>query len=459
MNYNVYDNTGKNVELAEMLACREKRAALQRELLNAYHGTLLCFTMNIAGPIKSTPLIRRGFALGQRLIEDGLRSRKITVLYRTCLHEDTGSEAFYMLDAEPSSVKRLCCGIEDETPAGRLFDMDVLEPGGQKIARSGLGLPPRRCFICSEEAAACARSRKHSVAELQKKTEELLRSALDAEDADRITALAVRALLYEVCTSPKPGLVDRYGNGSHKDMDIFTFIDSTAALIPYFRECFMTGRRTAHQPAAETFSAIRKKGIRAEERMLAATRGVNTHKGAIFSVGIVCAALGRLPADLWKAPEAVLRMCASMAEGIVERDLAGLKEEDARTVGQKLYLHYGISGVRGQMEAGLPAVREAGIPVFEEGIQRGLCVNDAGCAALLAIMAHTTDTNLIARSDIATQKETVKQIRELLAGDPYPSPSALEALDRQFVAKNLSPGGSADLLAVTYLLYFLKTED
>ena len=74
-------------------------------------------------------------------------------------------------------------------------------------------------------------------------------------------------------------------------------------------------------------------------------------------------------------------------------------------------------------------------------------------------MAHTTDTNLIARSDIATQKETVKQIRELLAGDPYPSPSALEALDRQFVAKNLSPGGSADLLAVTYLLYFLKTED
>jgi holo-ACP synthase/triphosphoribosyl-dephospho-CoA synthase len=271
--------------------------------------------------------------------------------------------------------------------------------------------------------------------------------------------LACQALLYEVCTTPKPGLVDRENCGSHRDMDIFTFMNSASALWPYFAKCTQIGRETAKAPAAETFCRLRSEGVKAESDMFAATNGVNTHKGAIFSMGIVCAALGRLPEERWKYADVILQECADMTQGLVETDFSGLTKERAVTVGQKLYLNYGITGVRGQMEAGLPAVREVGLPVLKEGILRGLGINDSGCAALLALMASATDTNLIARSDLVTQQATVDRIKELLCINPYPNRQTLEQLDREFIEKNLSPGGSADLLAICYFLYFLETRN
>lgn len=282
-------------------------------------------------------------------------------------------------------------------------------------------------------------------------------TATDISDAKTAASLACRALLYEVCTTPKPGLVDRANSGSHRDMDIFTFMDSASALWPYFETCTRIGRETASLPASESFSRLRRAGQAAEATMLSSTRGINTHKGAVFSVGILCAALGRLPKEQWKYSDSILNECASMTKGIVAADFAGLTEANAVTVGQKLYLHYKITGVRGQMEAGLPAVRYAGLPTLKEGITRGLSINDAGCAALLSLMCAATDTNIIARSNLATQQETVAQIKELLKTSPYPDRKTLEQLDREFIEKNLSPGGSADLLAICYLLYFLET--
>lgn len=93
-----------------------------------------------------------------------------------------------------------------------------------------------------------------------------------------------------------------------------------------------------------------------------------------------------------------------------------------------------------------------------EGLSRGLSINDAGCAALLALMTSATDTNLIARSDVATQQKTAASIKKLLDKNPYPDRQTLEQLDLDFIEKNLSPGGSADLLAICYFLYFLENE-
>ena len=273
-----------------------------------------------------------------------------------------------------------------------------------------------------------------------------------------ISRLAVLALLCEVCTTPKPGLVDRANSGSHRDMDIRTFVDSALALGPYFETCARIGRETARLAAAETFARLRPAGIEAEQVMLAATGGVNTHKGAIFSMGIVCAAIGRLMNDP-RDTSAVLSECASMTQGLIASDFAGLTPECAVTVGQRLYLLHGITGIRGQAEAGFPAVREAGLPVLKNGISMGLSVNDAGCAALLALMTAATDTNLIARSSLETQQRIVHEIKDLLIADPYPDTRTLTALDREFISLNLSPGGSADLLAICYLLYFLEHRD
>lgn len=447
-----------HVTLPEMLDARERRVFRQQQLLEKYHSPLICFTMNIAGPVKNSALIRRGFDLGKRLLRERMDAAGIKPLYTEESHGATGNEAFYLLQEKPLAIKKITSEVEDESPLGRLFDMDVLRTDGQKVDRAELGLPPRRCLICGGPAKECSRSRRHSVEELSRRTREILQTALEETDARDAAVLAVRALLYEVCTTPKPGLVDCANSGSHRDMDIFTFMNSSSTLYPYFEACTRIGRQTSLLPAPETFLRLRPAGKKAESDMFSATGGINTHKGAIFSMGVLCGALGRLPREQWKTPTAVAAECAAMTRGLTASDFAGLTEETAVTTGQKLYLQYQITGIRGQVEAGFPAVQKAGLPVLKEGIARGLSLNDAGCAALLALMVSSTDTNLIARSDVAASRKTTGAIKKLLDTSPYPDRQTLLQLDRQFIRQNLSPGGSADLLAICYFLYFLENE-
>ena len=190
--------------------------------------------------------------------------------------------------------------------------------------------------------------------------------------------------------------------------------------------------------------------------MRRATVGVNTHKGAIFSMGILCGALGRLDRESWGNPDRILDECAAMAKGIVSEDYRDLTPETAKTAGQKLYLRYGITGVRGQAEAGFPAVREAGLPTLEAALAAGKNINEASCAALLALLVHTADTNMIHRGGFDGMQQATLEVREILDRENFPSRETLESLDKRFIEKNLSPGGSADLLALTLFLHFLR---
>ena len=440
------------------MEARERRALRQQALLAEYGRTLLCFTMNIAGPVKNSPQIRRGFTLGLKLLENQFRVAGIRVLHREQCNEHTGNEAIFVLDNDPLAVKAITTQIEDQATAGRLFDMDVLCADGRKVDRQELGLPGRKCLICGQQAQACARSRTHSVAELQEKTLQILLMAIREENIETIGTLACQALLYEVATTPKPGLVDRANSGSHKDMDIFTFQASAAALWPYFARCAEIGRNTCLEAPEETFAQLRTPGKKAEGDMLRATKGVNTHKGAIFSMGILCGALGRLEREQWADPERVLSECAAMTRGLVSLDYANLSPETAKTAGQKLYLQYGITGVRGQAESGFPTVLNVGLPKLEAALAAGKSMNESGCAALLAMLAQTVDTNMIHRGGYALAKETTEKLRLLLETEPFPSKETLEKLDAEFIRDNLSPGGTADLLAMVYMLHFLKEE-
>ena len=442
------------VTLHQILDAREQRAARQRELLSRFKTPLICFTMNIPGPEKNSPLIARGFRYGCRLLEAELAGSRLPVMHWEPTEKDTGCEGYFAIDADPIVLKKLCVRIEDGLPLGRLFDMDVLGADGSKVSREELGLPGRTCLICGGSVHLCSRSRAHSVAQLRQKTDALLQDALWQQDARRIGALAVKSLLYEVCVTPKPGLVDRRNSGSHRDMDIFTFMESCAALQPYFTDCARIGMETAGSAPTETFEEIRFRGKYAEREMYWATGGVNTHKGAIFSLGILCAAMGRLPWGIYSA-DAICAQAAAMTAGLTARDMTELP---CSTTGEKLWKAHGIGGARRQAEAGFPAVLEVGLPALRKGILQGLSVNDAGAAALLRLIAATEDTNMIARSDVATQQAVRQRIRALLKENPYPGREALQQLDEDFTAQNLSPGGSADLLAATFFFYFLQKE-
>lgn len=437
------------ISLTEMLQARENRAFRQLKLLGEYKKPLLSFTMNIAGPIKDSEAIRRGFEIGLRDITRLLAVEKIPCLHSEQIRESTGWEEMMVLSAPAEKIKSLTTELEEATPLGRLFDMDVLDENGEKLSR---GIP-RRCLICGEVAQACARSRTHSVEELQKKTNEILEEAILDDDSDFAAQMALQSLMYEVAVTPKPGLVDCANNGSHRDMDIFTFQRSIAALAPYFSECVRIGRNTRGLKPCDTLSAMRFCGKMAEGRMFAATNGVNTHKGAVFSMGLLCGALGRLDRSEWKSPEKILTVCADMSS-----ELMGDFDNAENTIGQNLYREYGITGIRGQAAAGYPAVLNTGLPKLEEGLARGINFNESACAALLAMTAQTVDTNMIHRGGIEAQRRKAEEIAALLEKEPFPKRETLEKLDKDFITENLSPGGCADLLSMTFMLWLLKGE-
>lgn len=448
--------TVREATLLEVLENREQRVLRQRRLLGEYQKTLICFTMNIPGPIKNNGLIRSGYELGKRQLQDILAGSRIPVVHQEEACAVTGCEGFFLVDAAPERVKKLTVRLEDGSEFGRLLDLDVLDAEGKKLSREAMGLPGRLCLLCGKPASVCGPIRAHSAGELWQRAEQLLQSAVTEDRAAHIGAMAAKALLYEVCVTPKPGLVDRDNSGAHRDMDIFTFLGSTAVLQPYFTQCAAIGMETRELPPVETFGRIRLAGMLAEQIMFRETGGINTHKGAVFSLGLACAGAGRLGGECPMNPADLLARCAAMTEGITRQDFANVTRGNAVTAGERLYAEYGITGIRGQAERGFPAVLETGLPVLEKGLAKGMDMDQTGAAALLAILAATDDTNLIARSDRKTQQQTAREIARLLEENPYPGKDTLTRLDQTFTARNLSPGGSADLLALTLFVHFLS---
>ena len=434
------------VTLVQMLEARERRAARQTALSREFRKPLVSFSLNIPGPVKDSPLIRRAFYEGCALLNEHLPC----VLHRELTEAVTGCEAIYVADLDPLALKTITTAIEDQNGLGRLFDMDVIGPDLHKLDREAVGGGSRDCIVCGAPGRGCASRRIHSVEQLQNATRCILEDHFRREDAARIGDLAVQSLLDEVHTTPKPGLVDRRNCGSHTDMDLSTFHASARAIAPYFRSCAAIGMETAGLTAAETFRRLRQAGLQAERDMYAATAGVNTHKGAIFTLGILCGAAGRL----WK-PEGICEKAllfsevAAMAEEAMEADW----KRGGDTAGYRLYAQHGIQGIRGEAARGLPSVADVALPAFREYLEHGMERNEAGVLTLLGLIARVEDTNMIARGGLKLAREAAQKTQLLL--NRKPSIAQVEALDDWFIRHNLSPGGCADLLAATYFIHEL----
>ena len=477
----------QEITLSEILLAREERVSIQNALLEEYHVPVVSFTMNIAGPVKVTGLSHRAFLWGMEQLRLGFLQNKLKVLKEFSRGLPTGDEGYFAVDAPAEAVKALCVEIEEFCPAGRLYDMDVIGPDGKKLERGS----ERPCIVCGRPGRDCASRRLHGVAELRAKTAELLQAALEARDAKTLGELASRALLEEVAVTPKPGLVDRANNGSHRDMDLNSFLFSANALRGYWERCFRKGRENARNglPPAETFRQLRGAGKSAERSMLAATGGVNTHKGAIFTLGVLCGAVGRrwTAEDGFPSVDVILDEAAAMTRETLEKELPAA---NWNTAGEALYRKYGVRGIRGEVADGLPAVRELALPVFKKLLADGLDRNRAAAVTLLHLIANVEDTNLLHRggpegaawareavgaaigrpseaagsreqatgnggTDPSTPLRSAQDDRigtALLSDGRVPSPEEIAELDRLFIERNLSPGGCADLLAVTLFL-------
>ena len=289
------------------------------------------------------------------------------------------------------------------------------------------------------------------------------------QTAEYIGALAYHALLEEVYTTPKPGLVDLATTGAHTDMDVHTFERSAAALCPWFVRMALEGETFQGIPR-ELFLKIRTYGIAAEQEMYRATGGVNTHKGLVFTLGIFCAAAGRLIKEGKRITvrELVYMEQLMTAEILKEEILHLVSPSDAenrtegfQTNGIKNLQAYGTAGIRGEALLGYPSVTEAAIPVLQQGKKEGRDWNLVKLQVLMTLMSQVQDSNILSRTCPEVLKNVHKEAKMFLeAGGAYQKDAVqmLLQMDRSFIKRNISAGGCADILATAVFLDSLVEE-
>jgi triphosphoribosyl-dephospho-CoA synthase len=259
---------------------------------------------------------------------------------------------------------------------------------------------------------------------------------------------AYRALLVEVNLTPKPGLVDRHNSGAHRDMDLGHFYRSARAIGPWLPRFIRQGREDATLPVEHQLARLRPLGLACENHMFRATGGVNTHKGSVFSLGLLCAAFGRLHQQRRAiSAETLCAETAAMCQGLVANELR--RNNAGQTAGQRLFAAHGLSGARGEAESGFRLAIAGALPLYRRRMAAGQGEQRALTDSLLWLMAHNDDTNVASRGGIGGLRWLQRRAAALLAQN---GAQDMQRFDAECIARNLSPGGSADLLIVTWLL-------
>lgn len=261
------------------------------------------------------------------------------------------------------------------------------------------------------------------------------------QELQRIGRSAVAALYDELALDPKPGLVSFIDSGSHPDMDARTFMRSLFAL----RHSFPRMARLGAAHAA--FGRLEQEGIAAEARMLQATAGINTHRGAIFSLGLLCASAGALvargsPLD----PDALQRTLVTHWREALERR----SRHDGASHGNRAARRFGLRSAGAEAALGFPVLFETTWPALRSALRQGLGPREARVQALFETIAVLDDTNLAHRGGLAGLRHAQRAACDYLSAGGASRPDGLvhaRTLHADFVSRHLSPGGAADTLA------------
>jgi triphosphoribosyl-dephospho-CoA synthase len=255
-----------------------------------------------------------------------------------------------------------------------------------------------------------------------------------------IGSIAVDCLRREIATYPKPGLVSHVDNGAHEDMNAALLNRSAETLLPFFTQLSEAGA------AGHDMDRLRAIGVDAERAMLAATIGINTHRGAIFGLGLLCAAAGFRHA---------YGLSAGLGEIVVSRWGGQILTGPImlHTHGAIAGRRYGAGGARLEAATGFPTLYIYGVPALRQG--RSLAPQDEEAARVqvcMALIARLEDTNLLHRGGTSGLTFARQAAREFLKQGGVGRPGwqdMARTIHQAFVTRHLSPGGSADLLAMT----------
>lgn len=259
--------------------------------------------------------------------------------------------------------------------------------------------------------------------------------------ADRLADLAVEALIDEADLSPKPALVDRRGNGAHTDLHLGLMHASALALWPAFKEMAEAAQDIGEVglPLREAIGRIGREG---EQAMLATTNGVNTHRGAIWALGLLVTAAALQPSSV--------ALCAARLALLDDR-----YAPKPLSHGAQVAQRYGARGAREEAQLGFPSVLQRGLPQLQNSRANGVGEQNARLDALLAIMTELADTCVLYRAGeqgLHAMQSGAQAVLDAGGSASLTGRRRLHELDQQLIALNASPGGAADLLAATLLL-------
>ena len=281
-----------------------------------------------------------------------------------------------------------------------------------------------------------------------------------------ISGQIMKGILLEVSCPNKPGLVGPNSSGIHQDMDFSLFMKSSAAISPFFPKIVDLGIKYADSPN-KILIPLKIIGLQAEKAMFVATNGINTQKGLIFSSALLAAGSGMLLSktnDLKLSAESICFNISKISAGIVKRELEQLqvkkeKPSEKLTNGEKLYLEYGITGIRGEAEKGFPTAKR-GYNYFKREITEGRKLNDVLLETLFQIISTLEDTTILIKGkEKATwARERASKFLKKGGFKNYEGFEELKRINSEFHQKGISPGGAADMLSLAISLFLIENE-
>lgn len=446
--------------IEEFLFDREKRVEHQEELMrNNKDKTLVTIRVNYPGIEKSNYITDD---IVNIIYSDIITYHDRYIVYNDKYKNREGLVCHLLFDVDFVRIKKLMIDIEEKHPLGRCVDIDVYTFKDGKvigISRSHLYKAPRKCFICDLDAKICSRAQSHSIEEIKEYFNEVYKKYIESqkkteEVSYQTSQMSLKAMISEVSTFPSFGLVSPVSTGSHKDMDYYTFLNSSMAIVPHLKEMARVGY--SYKNPEDIFAAIRKIGIICEEDMFKATKNINTHKGMIFLMGICISAVAK---NLYegKSFENIKEIIIEMVKDILD-DFENLHKKEKLTHGEKLYLEHGFTGIRGQVKDGLSVIFDNIIPKYDNSTSSG---NDLYIQILISLMALVEDSTVVYRQDIETLKKVQKDAKLLLELgeiDKTKQEKMIIDLEKEYIEKNISPGGCADLLAISIFMLDIKNK-
>lgn len=273
-------------------------------------------------------------------------------------------------------------------------------------------------------------------------------TTLPCDDIGMLDRVCLDALRCEAMAWPKPGLVTRVDPGSHLDMDIGTFLASIGALVGTFAQLARAAALGHELPA------LRAMGLAAEERMLAATGGINTHRGAIYNLGFLVVASVRRRMD----PALGGLTCGDVVARLWGASIMASRNSAPDSHGNDAYRRFAAGGARAEAGAGFPLVYRIGMPTLHRLLGAGHSRETALIGTLLALVEHVDDTNLFWRGGeegLMYAQDSARRFNAAGGVEQAGWLNQLVAMHREFVVRNLSPGGSADLAAATLVAHHL----